>query len=487
VATKDVSHRMDVEPRTARDVAAAMADRGSAPNGSKLASVVADLIVGDIARRGWPVGEVIGSEPELLDRYQVSRAVFREAVRLVEHQGAARMRRGPGGGLVVTLPGVGSVTDAVTVYLYYVGAEVDEVFEARLVLEETAAELAPSRLDEPSITALRDLVERERSGAVTDHRELHTLVAAITGNPALAFFVDLLNRVTLLYLPTPKGLAAKTLAESAHAHAAIAEAIIAGDEALARNRMGKHLRAEGAFLKRRRPSKQRLAVLPDVDDGKRGEAPARLIFQDVTTRGWPVGELLGSEAALMEQYDVSRAVLREAVRVLEYQQIARMRRGPGGGLLVTAPGAEATTDAVALLLDRRGITPDALYEVREAVEMAVLDRVIAQLDDESIERMRVALEAERSASRIEFAVVGHDLHLVLAAVAGNRVLELLTQVLVRLTRFHGAAPEGAPDPMPSQDVTHVHDRIVEAIIAGDPALARHRMRKHLEALRRWVR
>ena len=62
----------------------------------------------------------------------------------------------------------------------------------------------------------------------------------------------------------------------------------------------------------------------------------------------------------MERYDVSRAVLREAVRVLEHHQVARMRRGPGGGLFVAEPGVEAVTEAVALQIDRLGIGPEHL-------------------------------------------------------------------------------------------------------------------------------
>ncbi|HEY2999260.1 MAG TPA: GntR family transcriptional regulator, partial [Acidimicrobiales bacterium] len=128
------------------------------PRSPRLASTVADRIVDDVARLGWPEGEVVGSEPELLERYGVSRAVFREAVRLVEHKHVARMRRGPGGGLVVTAPSVDALADAASVYLFYVGAEIDDVFEARLALEEAAAELAPARLEEGHIAALRELV-----------------------------------------------------------------------------------------------------------------------------------------------------------------------------------------------------------------------------------------------------------------------------------------------------------------------------------------
>ena len=94
--------------------------------------------------------------------------MFREAVRLVEHRQVARMRRGPGGGLVVAAPSVGAVADAVSVYLLRVGAEIDDVFEARLALEEAAVELAPTRMEEARIADLRALVAaEERAGCAT--------------------------------------------------------------------------------------------------------------------------------------------------------------------------------------------------------------------------------------------------------------------------------------------------------------------------------
>jgi DNA-binding FadR family transcriptional regulator len=191
----------------------------------------------------------------------------------------------------------------------------------------------------------------------------------------------------------------------------------------------------------------------------------------------------------MERYDISRAVLREAVRVLEHHQVAKMRRGPGGGLIVAEPGVEAVTEAVALQINRLGIEPAHLLEVRAAVEMAVLDLVLETLDEAGEARLREALEAERAATTTEFAVTGHDLHGVLAEVAGNRVLELLTLVLVRLARFHSAPPSGraTSDPLPTGDVMHVHGRIVEAILDRDAELARHRMRRHLDALVAWSR
>jgi DNA-binding FadR family transcriptional regulator len=455
-------------------------------NASRLAAVVADRIVADIVERGWPEGDVLGSEPELLERYGVSRAVFREAVRLVEHQEVARMRRGPGGGLVVTAPTVESVMDAVAVYLFYVDADVEEVFEARLVLEETVTELAPSRLGEDDILALRDLVAREREGAVHDYRELHALLATFTRNPALEFFVDLLNRVSTLFLDDPSLLDGGTIGASAHAHAAIAQSVLAGDEGLARHRMRKHLTAEADYLQGR--SRTRICLPRQAHGQKRGQRVAFQVLEDVGAAGWPVGRLLGSESDLMERYGVSRAVLREAVRVLEHHQVARMRRGPGGGLVVAEPGVAATTDAVALHLHRLAITPAQLFEVRAAVEIGVLERGTKRLTADGVEALEQTLDAERRATADGLRDVGHDVHAVLARLCGNRVLELLALVLLRLTRARQAPKPGTPfGASEAGEVARVHGRIVEAITARDLEVARVRMRRHLEALTDWVR
>src|ERR1700733_689168 len=215
--------------------------RPGADLNAKRAAKVADLIIEDVMALGWPVGHVIGSEADLLDRYKVSRAVFREAVRLIEHQQVARTRRGPGGGLVITEPTVGAVIDSVVLYLHRVDARLDELFEARVVLEELACQLASERTDENDLAELRRFVEEVRVEPDGDPRELHALVAVISRNAGLEFFVDVFNRVAQLYSPDWQNLGGAVAKETTHAHRMISEALMAGDSGLARHRMRKHL------------------------------------------------------------------------------------------------------------------------------------------------------------------------------------------------------------------------------------------------------
>src|SRR6184192_4076519 len=126
-----------------------------------LAAQIAHRIEADVIHRGWPVGESLGSEQDLREQFGVSRAVLREAVRLVEHHQVARMRRGPNGGLIVCAPDAGPATRAMVIYLEYVGTSVTDLLQARLLLEPIAAGLAADRITEEGIDTLRTTLDAE--------------------------------------------------------------------------------------------------------------------------------------------------------------------------------------------------------------------------------------------------------------------------------------------------------------------------------------
>ena len=457
---------------------------------SKLAASIARRILTDVVDRGWPVGEVLGSQTELIERYGVSRAVFREAVRLVENQEVAFMRRGPGGGLVVTEPTVDAIIDAAVLYLHRTNTRLTEVFEARIVLEVIAAELATERLTEAGGTELRAL----EAAGVRDHRALHSRLAALAGNPALELFVDILNRVAFLYFRDGSSLGEGTLSASRHAHARITEAVLDHDADAAGRRMRRHLEAESAFLQNRKLSRQflpRSVALGGGVSNKRAEDVARAILQDVVADDLPPGTLLGSQASLIEKYGASRAVFREALRLLEHHQVATMRRGPGGGLFVSAPSVRGVSDVVGVYLARRDISMADLVELRIRVELAQVALAVDRAHDDSggaESELHSALEHEDKLSLDEFADGGHDLHAVIAGLARNRALELVSLVLIGLMRLHQVEDVSDEErAVAALEVSKAHGAIADAITTGDGELASRRMRRHLEAIGSYLR
>lgn len=460
--------------------------RPGADANAKRAAKVADLIVEDVMALGWPVGHVLGSEAELLERYRVSRAVFREAVRLLEHEQVARTRRGPGGGLVVTEPTVGVVVDAVVLYLHRVDARLDEIFEARVVLEQLACQLAVARMGRDDESRLRDCAAGAPVDPKGDPRALHALIASISGNAGLELFVHVFKRISQLYSPGGERLGPTVTNEAVHAHARIADALIARDVDRAQRRMHTHLSAEAEFLNARRSTRQLLpdsVVMAESRPGKGAEAVARNITRMIITDGLRPGDLVGTEPQLIEREGVSRALLREAVRLLEHHQIARMRRGPGGGLFVVAPSAHAVTEVAAIYLARRGMKLAELAELRMGVELATTRLAAARVDEEGVVALHEALAREETASDVERAGAMHDVHAAVALVARNRALHLVALVLIRLSRLHQI--ERLAPKVQRQirfELARAHTGIAGAIVAGDAASARDGMRQHLEAL-----
>src|SRR3954462_13576438 len=177
-----------------------LAAPGTRPAGvGNLATRIARRIEAEVVERGWPVGASLGSEPEVRARFGVSRSVFREAVRLVEHHQVARMRRGPNGGLFVMAPDAGPAARAMVIYLEYVGTSVDDLMQARRMLEPLAAGLAAQHVTEDGIALVRRTGDAE---TVTDEPEdrtvetLHVVLGELSANPVLRLFIDVLIRLT---------------------------------------------------------------------------------------------------------------------------------------------------------------------------------------------------------------------------------------------------------------------------------------------------
>ncbi|WP_194830155.1 FadR/GntR family transcriptional regulator [Nocardia sp. XZ_19_231] len=469
----------------------------------KLAAQVARRIEETVMRRGWPVGQSLGSEVDLRTELGVSRAVLREAIRLVEHHQVAKMRRGPNGGLFVCAPDASPATQAMVIYLEYIGTSVTDLLQARLLLEPIAAGLAADQITENGITALRALLDDELAHrdvpGVQSQDPLHPMLGELSGNPVLHLFIDVLTRLTNRYAHTSRRLtkadvfAAKDTSHDAHR--GIVDAVVAGDSAKAQTALTAHLESVAAWIAkhrvRRGPRITGTVVEPQRVEGPRAklaEVVAARIHDDIAARGWQVGQVLGSETDLLARYNISRAVLREAVRLLEYHSVARMRRGPGGGLVVAEPEPQASIGTMALFLEYQGVTADDLRTVRNAIELGIVARVAERCrdgEDEVAQRLTAAIAQPVSGG--SGVTHGADFfHTEMAELAGNPVLSLFLSIITELFRRHAdSADRPLPGDAAAAEVQHVHQRILDAVVAGDEGIARYRMRRHLDALLPW--
>ncbi len=131
------------------------------------------------------------------------------------------------------------------------------------------------------------------------------------------------------------------------------------------------------------------SILADVIGERRQGAEkgacrvARHIEETLIAAGWPRGVSCGSELALAESFGTGRAIIREAVRILETRGTARMVRGPGGGLRVLEPDAHRTIGFL--------VGFALFYSVSEA-QIADAEHALSQIEAELAQESGVSRE-----------------------------------------------------------------------------------------------
>jgi DNA-binding FadR family transcriptional regulator len=459
----------------------------------KLASRVARRIEAEVIARGWPVGQVLDSEPVLRERYGVSRTVLREAARLLEHHQLARMRRGPGGGLVICAPDAEPTVRAVVIYIESVGTDLSDVLFARRLIEPVLGRLAAERIDEEGIGRLRETLAAELAPAATGEWAgglFHTVLSEMTRNPVLQVFIEVLDQLAYRYVtlagPMAKDEVRRFTKTTHHRHADILDVTVAGDAARAQLELTRHLdevtewlgdaiseERSGADGAGNDPSAHLTPAPVGLAAGRTlAEVVAVRIYEDIVRAGWEAGTVLGSESELMERYETSRAVLRAAIRLLEHHSVATSRRGPRGGLVITHQEPRAAIDATALYLAFRGATADDLLVVREAIEVGVVARLAARQEERDIST-RLAALGDPPGRRPWRDDLAQDFHAALAELVGNPVLTLFLRIITELSSRTGTAG-GCQDRHDAQ-----HQQILEAIVKRDAGLAQRRIRRHL--------
>jgi GntR family transcriptional regulator, transcriptional repressor for pyruvate dehydrogenase complex len=154
---------------------------------------VAVLIQHHIQREGLGPGEFLGREEDLAAEFGVSRPTLREALKLLASGNLIRATKGPGGGIFVARTaeeGISrSVSDSIAMMLETGAATLEELLDARLLLEVPIAGHAAHRADAALVQRLREAVEAETRADPDDREALaaaddqvHRTVAAAAGN-----------------------------------------------------------------------------------------------------------------------------------------------------------------------------------------------------------------------------------------------------------------------------------------------------------------
>ena len=191
------------------------------------------------------------------------------------------------------------------------------------------------------------------------------------------------------------------------------------------------------------------------------------------------GEKLPSERELTEQFQVSRGVIREAIRALEITGFVTLRQGPTGGAFVTDLSFDHVSNAfLDLFLANKVLIPE-LANVRLYIEPEVARLAALKASDEDKKILIQAQEeefltVESTADRIkQFQKVHH----LIAVSCRNHFYEAISKSMLRLTYevVEAVDPDHEALHMPGE-----HRHIIDAILDANAEAAKKAMRMHME-------
>jgi len=210
------------------------------------------------------------------------------------------------------------------------------------------------------------------------------------------------------------------------------------------------------------------------------ETVQRAIREFIRDNNLKSGDALPPETQLTKQLGVSRNAVREAVKALEITGIVEVRRG--SGLFVGDFSLDPLLKSLpyGLMTDLRELRE--LLEIRQVLEAGMMHRVIEQITQEHIDRLRDILR--RMGSRAEagepFPEEDREFHQCLVESIGNQTLTKLLDIFWQ-TYYRASRLDELEDYDPLKTYLD-HVAIVNAVATRDVEAAKTALEKHYTGL-----
>lgn len=207
------------------------------------------------------------------------------------------------------------------------------------------------------------------------------------------------------------------------------------------------------------------------DSKKTHELVAEQLRRRIMNGELRIGQRLPPEDELNQHFGIARTTLREALRVLESQGLLEIRRGRGGGPVITKPDLEPAATALAIALQLEGATVGHLYEVRRMIEPDAAGKLAHKHTDadmaalnRAIDKAKIAADANDTGA---FGEAAASVHETLLERAANPALSIISQLLHDLVWRYYADRAAAASQQLMRRAVRSYRRLVTYIEDGD--------------------
>jgi GntR family transcriptional repressor for pyruvate dehydrogenase complex len=217
-----------------------------------------------------------------------------------------------------------------------------------------------------------------------------------------------------------------------------------------------------------------------LEKSRLSDEVARKITQAIREGRYQPGQALPAEREMSVQFNVSRPVLREALRIVEMQGLIDIRHGKG--TYVKMPATDIMNIPIRdWLADNYGLLLQ-FYEARLEIEPACTALAAERATEEDIAFLRELMSNEAKLTVEEtipsFVALDIDFHNAITRMSRNMFLIQMMNFLINPETDMRKIVLRLPDHL--QVAHNGHSAITEAIARHDPKAARQAMIKALE-------
>jgi DNA-binding FadR family transcriptional regulator len=194
----------------------------------------------------------------------------------------------------------------------------------------------------------------------------------------------------------------------------------------------------------------------------------------IFSKGVKPGFKLPSERVLTQQFQVSRAVVRQALKSLEQSGLVEIRTGAMGGAFVADNLHIPLLHAAYDLLNSGRLTISHFCDARMAIEcsgvrLAAQNGTTAEVEDlRTLNRKMLDSLKEPTNRRIEELRKGNNaFHLAIAAMSGNPLIQLIIQSILDLQSALYMKRSRMKSYKLMKDTYERHEAIIQALEARD--------------------
>jgi len=214
-----------------------------------------------------------------------------------------------------------------------------------------------------------------------------------------------------------------------------------------------------------------------------------LVAHEIETRilnnDLQMGQRLLSEVDLAREFQVSRSVVREAMRLLEGRGFVTIKRGPKGGIFANNGYHKPLSEALGRLVDSGKVKGEHVFDIRLLIEpyaAAEAARVAAEDDIEELQTL-LDLSGEHRDDADFLQRIRGKFHIRLARASGNPVLLILMNALIELLRKYFSDFKELDLEIKAVET---HQKILDAIRAKNPDEARDLMQADILEIKKHV-